>query len=774
MFKIISSPKNSKKNHAHQEDMERGQMLLVLAFSMVGLLVAAGLAIDGGVLFLRKAQLDRSLDAAVLAGVVDLYHNETGSDQDRLDIANLRGLQLLAANGVIVGDPEDPAVYTVGPDDSTFGGRVDSPPCDTIDWAQFEYCGEERDGSIPGAIRYFARAEWFSETYFMRLLGFDRVPIRGMAEAEYYALADVYASRTQIEGIVRASTQSVFGPDICRSYGDRYTKFLNPGNPNPEWQELAGAYTYRIMIPKDYASSYDEVRVEIFDPDTLNNFVDQKDRWPAWMRNGTAVKVLQGSKYYDPACPDNGGGQKNRMHTCFLDTGEPEAANPYWFVRIDENRGTGKVGDCGAPSAYDPSRNTRTLYRLYYYEETVSGTLKPVDLAYYIGEDDYKDGGEAALTDMHWVSPTWDSPEGLAERMPTFDLNYFKNTYSDYYWYYSPEGGKGPLICSGPSSVGGKKPLVEGEVLCFHKDDVEPLAIPEGDSANGCESFRAAYYGEEFVSDPLLYFPDPNYVPHPVYTTAEKCSGNGDFIVNLKTEMKNPFVSADGTYVLYLDIRPLTGASENGFEIWAGPPRDVYEVPAEVNARNMFIMNMLYAKGDNVTIDHPHNSEGITIFGLGHLPMNSTGEARNEIPLTYLGPETAGQVVTVQLFDADVGTKGPIYFYLEDVPLTDWAACYDDDGAKGSPKAVPCSLAPSPYGDGTTVDLSPRLGWAHLEGDKEHATTNNQWITYQFTLPSEYSGINFYGSRLWVHYNTGMNDTFSWRLTTTGSPILTQ
>ena len=51
----------------HSTDkQERGQILAILALAMVGLLVAAGLAVDGGVLFLRKAQLDRATDAAAL------------------------------------------------------------------------------------------------------------------------------------------------------------------------------------------------------------------------------------------------------------------------------------------------------------------------------------------------------------------------------------------------------------------------------------------------------------------------------------------------------------------------------------------------------------------------------------------------------------------------------------------------------------------------------------------------------------------------------------
>jgi Flp pilus assembly protein TadG len=52
----------------HGEREERGQALIVIVFALVGLLVVAGLAIDGGMVFLDRRRMQNAADAAALAG----------------------------------------------------------------------------------------------------------------------------------------------------------------------------------------------------------------------------------------------------------------------------------------------------------------------------------------------------------------------------------------------------------------------------------------------------------------------------------------------------------------------------------------------------------------------------------------------------------------------------------------------------------------------------------------------------------------------------------
>ena len=77
---------------AGEHEHERGQILVLLALAMVGLLVAAGLATDAGILFVRRGQLDRAVDAAALAGVTRL--NSSTDAAQALQSANTRGQQL--------------------------------------------------------------------------------------------------------------------------------------------------------------------------------------------------------------------------------------------------------------------------------------------------------------------------------------------------------------------------------------------------------------------------------------------------------------------------------------------------------------------------------------------------------------------------------------------------------------------------------------------------------------------------------------------------------
>lgn len=64
------------------------------------------------------------------------------------------------------------------------------------------------------------------------------------------------------EGQINATMSMIFGPAICTAYGDPYSPFNSPWAPGPF------SYPYRIRIPADYP--HDRVRVELFDPDSIN------------------------------------------------------------------------------------------------------------------------------------------------------------------------------------------------------------------------------------------------------------------------------------------------------------------------------------------------------------------------------------------------------------------------------------------------------------------------------------------------------------------------
>jgi len=658
---------------------QRGQIIVLLALAMVGLLVAAGLAVDGGVLFMRKAQLDRAIDSAALAGVIELpaQTNPTAA----LNAANTAGQQLLAANRIITTAP----------------GACPAPGDAATYWATHDYCGSQLAGSVANSVRYHIEVRWRSEVYFMQLLGFQNIPLRGEATAEYIPLVDIFASDTSEYGLVRSSNQSVFGPGSCSNYGDAYSPTSSAWYP-----ELNGVYTYRLRIPASYP--YDDIRVELFDPDTSNQAAND---FILFGLNGAQYACTCGdtadqcqAQAGEPTISE--GGAENQINACLLRVpNESRDGNPFWIVRIDENR-----NGCSSPSSYSSNlaQNTRTLYRLFYYELQDDGSLHEVDLAYYIGKADnpahqvlpsspYTSAqaqAEARATDMHWVTPG--AP--ASERMPAF------------------------------TNVGGVAGLNSGP---------EPATLVEN-----CEVYRAN---------------------NPAHTSATRCSGNGDFIIDLDgpdSEVPGIYVDpATGRRDIYMQVRSLSGSSENGFEVWAGPLRSadpadhLFTVPAEVNARQIYILRAK-ASGEDL-----HDSNGVGLFGIGHLPMNSNVNFRVDIPLAYLGPEFSGQQLSVNLFDPDSGGTSPIMFFFDTIAKQDWTACYDDN-TSGSNCVAQGGLA------------SQRLGSAGVP-------CNNCWLSYNFTIPSEANTSNpipFYGGRLIVSYVGGTNDTFGWKIVIDARPFL--
>ena len=57
---------------AREADGERGQVLVLVALLLVGLVAVAGLMTDGGIVFTQRRDLQNSADAAALAGAMQI------------------------------------------------------------------------------------------------------------------------------------------------------------------------------------------------------------------------------------------------------------------------------------------------------------------------------------------------------------------------------------------------------------------------------------------------------------------------------------------------------------------------------------------------------------------------------------------------------------------------------------------------------------------------------------------------------------------------------
>lgn len=142
---------------------ERGQVMVIMVFGMIVLLVVAGLAIDGGTVFMERRHAQNAADAAALAGARTLAEavcGKTGVD-DAAILAQV--IDFVAKNKV--SDPES------------------SVRADYVD-GRTSVLGPVGGGTIPvGATGISATVDIERSTYFMSLVGIDT------SAASAYALA---------------------------------------------------------------------------------------------------------------------------------------------------------------------------------------------------------------------------------------------------------------------------------------------------------------------------------------------------------------------------------------------------------------------------------------------------------------------------------------------------------------------------------------------------------------------------------------------------------
>jgi hypothetical protein len=132
---------------------ERGQALVIVVFSFAVLLLMAGLAIDGGMVFLERRRMQNAADSSALAGTRVLAEAicSVGGANDPAIEAEVRKYAI--ENGVADPDSDLVAEY-VGP--------------------QLQTLGAVGDGSIPvGSVGVRAHLASTKPTYFVRLLGID-------------------------------------------------------------------------------------------------------------------------------------------------------------------------------------------------------------------------------------------------------------------------------------------------------------------------------------------------------------------------------------------------------------------------------------------------------------------------------------------------------------------------------------------------------------------------------------------------------------------------
>lgn len=586
--------------------MPRGQAIVIIAMAMMGLLAAVGLAVDGAIVVTQRADLRRATDAAALAGVVELEPPGTLGDADAKAQAAMSG------NGVIVNNTTDSPQACAGTDQCMIGSV---PASEQL-----------------GAYRYRVETSKPVNLTFMSLLGISTARVQAEATAEYFPQADLFASTTQESGVIKTSSQSIFGPRGCTDHGDPYTPFRDYGREeafNNWWDLLQGTYHYRIRVPRNFVDNYDTVRVEILDPDGYNRS-DEIETVTHELPPLPAAP-LQENIDTDDVCGA-------RRDTCVFATdagslsGGFDPNNDFWFHRMDEIRGNTNPGQCGNPASnYWPGEanyETSIRFELFYYAVQADGSVLRNDIAQYTSPVSTDNGGGAYntpdphCTDLQWVSP------GAAQANRGDDSGTAADGYYDY------------------------------------------ANCPAGVQTTGNAAQRAALEPE--LDNGVVDFGDFEIDLGTVDYSARTCTG-GDI----------PNCSMDpitDDIFIYLNVTGVNGSSETGYEFWAGPDLDETiggmlndDIPTDVNERNVLISRER-ADGNQI-----HSSEGVVISGLGHLPMNSHTNNPVDIPIMYVGPELAGQEIRISLFDPDSGSDGPITFTFEGIPSADWSFVTIDD-----------------------------------------------------------------------------------------------
>ena len=68
----ITVPHMLKRLFQPQPLNEKGQSIIIITFAFLGLIAMLGLALDLGLVYIEQTRIKRAVDAATLAGVVEL------------------------------------------------------------------------------------------------------------------------------------------------------------------------------------------------------------------------------------------------------------------------------------------------------------------------------------------------------------------------------------------------------------------------------------------------------------------------------------------------------------------------------------------------------------------------------------------------------------------------------------------------------------------------------------------------------------------------------
>ena len=255
----------------------RGVAFVYTALGLTVALMVAAVVVDVGMLYQRKAAMQRAADSAALAGAYTLANSGTINDA-------------FFSAGSMAARPENggyTSIKNLPNSSSQYVANVGNSKFDVL------YPAKDEQGVL--------HDNWYKVTLSrpepslfsgMWPLNRSELGVSASAIALYEKSADLEIKGTGVYGVAPGPVNlSVFGPDGRYSYGDPYsTKRLNPtvkngkvtpGETNVRYNP--NGYDFRIDVPTNQR----DTTVEIFDPDCYN-VNSLKD---ATSSNGVAIAI---------------------------------------------------------------------------------------------------------------------------------------------------------------------------------------------------------------------------------------------------------------------------------------------------------------------------------------------------------------------------------------------------------------------------------------------------------------------------------------------------
>ncbi len=304
MFPSPCSPSKARRSHSScyaamqplpaRASRRRGVAFVYTALGLAVALMVSAVVIDVGLLYQRKAAMQRAADSAALAGAYSLAN--FGSPYNAY-----------VAAGKMAERPENGGYTKV----SSLPGSFTSSYVANVGNSKFvvTYPAVDEQGT--------QRNNWFKVTLSrpqsalfggMWPLNRKEYDVSASATALYETLAPLEIKGSGTYGVAPGPVNlSLFGPNGRYSYGDPYsTKLLNNGNVNPGYNPKG--YDFRVNVP----FSQKMTTLEIFDPDcyNANGAIDASataiDELRTRTGNGTIADATttQYTLYYDNGTSD--------------------------------------------------------------------------------------------------------------------------------------------------------------------------------------------------------------------------------------------------------------------------------------------------------------------------------------------------------------------------------------------------------------------------------------------------------------------------------------